>query len=66
MAIDPYSPCPAGTGKKLKFCCADLISEIENIHKMLEGEQRWLVWNTLKTACRTKYPGRACLLTTKR
>ena len=25
MPIDPYSPCPGGTGKKIKFCCSDLV-----------------------------------------
>ena len=39
MALDPYSPCPCGSGKKLKFCCNDLASDIEKIHKMISGEQ---------------------------
>jgi len=64
MAIDPYSPCPAGTGKKLKFCCADLITEIEGIHRMLEGEQRLACLEHIERL-QAKYPGRACLLTTK-
>jgi hypothetical protein len=40
MAIDAYSLCPGGTGKKIKFCCsADFFSELEKIDRMLEGEQ---------------------------
>ncbi|MEQ8837495.1 MAG: hypothetical protein RID07_11880 [Lacipirellulaceae bacterium] len=39
MAIDPYSPCPCGSGKKLKFCCSDLASEIQKIEKLVSGEQ---------------------------
>jgi len=39
MALDAYSPCPAGTGKKIKFCCPDLASELEKIDRMIEGEQ---------------------------
>lgn len=39
MAIDPYAPCPCGSGKKLKFCCGDLASDIEKAHKMIQGEQ---------------------------
>lgn len=39
MAINAYSPCPAGTGKKIKFCCPDLQSELEKIDRMIEGEQ---------------------------
>ena len=33
MAIDPYALCPCGSGKKLKFCCSDLGSEIEKVHE---------------------------------
>jgi hypothetical protein len=39
MALDAYSLCPGGTGKKIKFCCPDLLSELEKIDRMLEGEQ---------------------------
>ena len=39
-ALDPYSPCPCGTGKKIKFCCPDLIHELSEIQSMLEGGQR--------------------------
>ena len=40
MAIDPYASCPGGTGKKIKFCCPDLLSELEKIDRMLTGNQR--------------------------
>lgn len=40
MAIDPYSNCPCGSGKKIKFCCRDLAPEIEKIERMLEADQR--------------------------
>ncbi|MGA2256934.1 MAG: hypothetical protein ABSG53_19960 [Thermoguttaceae bacterium] len=39
MALDAYSPCPGGTGKKIKFCCPDLLPELEKIDRMVEGEQ---------------------------
>jgi len=39
MAVDPYSPCPCGSGKKLKFCCADLAPEIEKVSKFVSSEQ---------------------------
>lgn len=39
MSVDPYALCPCGSGKKLKFCCSDLVHEIEKIHKMIEGDQ---------------------------
>jgi hypothetical protein len=39
MAVNANSPCPAGTGKKIKFCCGDLAAELEKIDRMIEGEQ---------------------------
>ena len=38
--MDHYSPCFCGTGKKVKFCCPDLLSDFEKIERMLEGQQR--------------------------
>jgi hypothetical protein len=39
MAVDPYAPCPCGSGKKLKFCCTDLAGDIEKISKLVESDQ---------------------------
>ena len=40
MAIDAYSPCPGGTGKKIKFCCGgDFLPELQKIDRMIDGEQ---------------------------
>ncbi len=39
MAIDLYSLCPGGRGKKIKFCCPDHIKDLEQIDAFLEGEQ---------------------------
>ena len=39
MAIDAYSLCPGGTGKKIKFCCGDFLPELQKIDRMFEGEQ---------------------------
>ena len=39
MAIDAYSLCPGGTGKKIKFCCNDFLPELQKIDRMIEGEQ---------------------------
>jgi hypothetical protein len=39
MAVDPYSACPCGSGKKLKFCCSDLVADIEKISKLVESDQ---------------------------
>jgi hypothetical protein len=64
MPLDPYSACPGGAGKKIKFCCSDLVGELDKIDRMIEGEQF--------VACRDhvakldeKTPGRPCLLSWK-
>jgi hypothetical protein len=64
MPIDPYSPCPGGTGKKIKFCCSDLVAELEKIQRMLEGEQRAACLDHIESL-ESKYPERACLLSIK-
>ncbi len=64
MPIDAYSPCPGGTGKKLKFCCTDLFGELEKIERMLEGEQ-YQACLSLIERLEQKTPGRACLMATK-
>lgn len=64
MALDAYSPCPGGTGKKIKFCCHDLLSELQTIERMLEGEQ-FQACLTLVQAGLAKTPDRACLLATR-
>ncbi len=60
MPIDPYSPCPGGTGKKVKFCCADLVQELDKVQRMLEGEQPTACLDYVRKLDE-KYPGRACL-----
>ncbi len=64
MAIDPYSACPGGTGKKVKFCCPDLVSELDKISRMLEGDQPQACLDHVETL-EKKYPARACLCTIK-
>lgn len=64
MPIDPYSPCPGGTGKKIKFCCSELVSELEKIQRMLEGEQRAACLEHIESL-EAKYPERACLMSIK-
>lgn len=39
MPLDGYSLCPCGSGKKLKFCCGDIVHEIEKIDRMMDGQQ---------------------------
>lgn len=64
MAIDPYAPCPGGTGKKIKFCCADLVGELEQLDRLLEAEQVTAALEEVERQL-AKTPGRACLLATR-
>ncbi len=61
MAIDPYSPCPCGSGKKLKFCCPDLAGDMEKIHRMVAGDQPHAALKHLDVLLK-KQPDRASLL----
>lgn len=38
MANDPYSNCPCGSGKKLKFCCADILPEMQKAYALRENQ----------------------------
>jgi hypothetical protein len=64
MSIDPYAPCPCGSGKKLKFCCADLAADIEKIHRMIEGDQPHAALRHVEQTL-AKDPQRASLLDLK-
>ena len=64
MDIDPYAPCPGGTGKKLKFCCTDLTADLDKLSRMISGEQRAAALELVEKLD-AKYPDRACLLSTK-
>ena len=61
MAIDPYSPCPGGTGKKLKFCCSELMGDLEQIDRLTEGQQYAAALAEVDRLTQ-RHPGRACLM----
>lgn len=39
MSTDVYVPCPCGSGKKLKFCCHAIVSEMSRIRKLQQNHQ---------------------------
>ncbi len=39
MDRDPYELCPCGSGNKLKFCCADVASEMDKLERLLANNQ---------------------------
>jgi len=61
MALDNYSPCPGGSGKRLKFCCKDLISDLEKIDRMIDGQQHEAALQHLERLLQ-QHPDRACLM----
>jgi len=64
MAIDPYAACPGGTGKKIKFCCPDLTGDLEQIERLVEGDQTSAALEQVERLA-AKHPGRACLMATQ-
>jgi tetratricopeptide (TPR) repeat protein len=64
MATDLYKLCPCGSGKKIKFCCRDIISDLERIHRMIDGEQRLAALEKIEKLLR-QYPRRPALLCEK-
>ena len=64
MPIDAYSPCPGGTGKKIKFCCKDLLGDLQKIERMLEAEQ-YMACLAHVERLEQSNPDRACLMATK-
>ena len=37
--MDPYAPCPCGSGKKVKFCCHAILNEMAKIERLQENNQ---------------------------
>ncbi|MHC4177243.1 MAG: hypothetical protein ACYSWU_07040 [Planctomycetota bacterium] len=64
MPVDAYSLCPCGTGKKIKFCCPDLLGELQKIERMLEGEQNIACLKHIEHL-QQQEPDRACLMAIK-
>lgn len=60
MPFDAYSRCPAGTGKKVKFCCPNNWQDLEKINRLIEGEQ-FRAALQLVDQLLAKQPNRACL-----
>lgn len=37
--LDVYAPCPCGSGKKVKFCCSNALTEMERVSRLHEKHQ---------------------------
>lgn len=38
MANDPYAACLCGSGKKLKFCCQDILADMQRIEQLRDNQ----------------------------
>ena len=64
MAIDSYSLCPGGRGKKIQFCCPEHIKNLQQLDKMFEGEQ-FAAGLAFVESLEEKHPDCACLTEAK-
>ncbi|MBN9122490.1 MAG: tetratricopeptide repeat protein [Planctomycetes bacterium] len=48
MALDPYAPCPCGSGKKFKWCCAPYFPTVEKAFEQEEQGQHEAALQTIK------------------
>ena len=64
MPIDPYSPCPGGTGKKIKFCCSELVGDLEQLDRLTAGQQYAAALAEVDKLTQ-RHPGRACLMASR-
>jgi tetratricopeptide (TPR) repeat protein len=64
MSLDAYSPCPCGSGKKLKFCCQPIAAEMEKVERYQLGHQMRLALLALD-AIQRKHPNNAWAVTAR-
>ncbi len=64
MPLDPYSLCPGGRDKKIRFCCPDMVKEIEQIERLLESNQGGSCLALIETL-EKEHPDCACLAAAK-
>lgn len=38
MANDPYALCPCGSGKKLKFCCGEILQDVQRAFRIRDNQ----------------------------
>ncbi len=60
MDLDTNQLCPGGTGKKIRFCCKDLVRELDRIVRLMEGGQRRAAVEAIDQTLKSK-GDRACL-----
>jgi tetratricopeptide (TPR) repeat protein len=61
--MDPYAPCPCGSGKKVKFCCQKIVPEMEKIDRLQDNQPELALQHLNKLE--EKHPGNPWLVTSK-
>ena len=64
MSLDQYELCPCGLGKKIKFCCKDIVSELDSISRAIEGQQYEAALDKIESALK-QHPKRQSLWSLK-
>ena len=64
MPFDPYALCPGGRDKKIRFCCPDMVKEIEQVGRLLESNQTGACLSYIETL-EKNHPNCACLTSAK-
>ena len=65
MPVDQYSPCPCGSGKKMKFCkCVEQPQDYEKLIRLIEGGQELAAMDRINQML-AKTPNAAWLLALK-
>jgi tetratricopeptide (TPR) repeat protein len=62
--MDPYAPCPCGSGKKVKFCCQAIIGEMEKIERLQDNNQPRMALQLLEKLEKT-HPANPWIVTHK-
>lgn len=62
MTHDPYSPCPCGSGKKLKWCCQKLADDMRRVERLIEQDQHTAALTALERLAE-KHPDNAWVMT---
>lgn len=53
MPMDPYTICPCGSGKKLKFCCQPISTEMEKVERLIDNHQPRMALQILDKLAKT-------------
>ena len=62
MSVDSYAPCPCGSGKKVKFCCAAIIDEMDRINRLASNNQPHMALQALEEL-NVNHPNNAWIVT---